>query len=146
MSSSEKKPEKLDFSIPDSMTASERAVTRLLDKTSEKKPPTITAMPRSALLDRVKQFLPQMEEANNKLTDTSDIAELDIEKLSQQHKDNYIEINLACADLEDERFGILRDLQDEEAKAGSSDSESENEQIKLSTDSKKKKNLISELS
>jgi hypothetical protein len=48
-------------------------------------------MAQSSILSRVKQFLPQMQEANEKLRETEQPEELDIEKISSQHKDNYIE-------------------------------------------------------
>jgi len=59
---------------------------------TKKAAPKIVPVGQSGLLDRVKQFLPQMQEANHRLMDIQHPEELDIEKLSKQHKNNYIEI------------------------------------------------------
>ncbi|XP_065349970.1 uncharacterized protein LOC135945949 [Cloeon dipterum] len=152
-SGSNKKSVKLITAVQDpallDMSQSERAITKLLDKKGEAKAPKIMPIPRSAVLERVIQFLPKMEEAQRKLEDVQDKSELDIENISEEHKDNYIQFDLALANLNNEILAHLDDedsSSDESSSASDSDCETDLQGNNVEkSKSSKSKNLITEL-
>jgi hypothetical protein len=79
----------INFDFQLSNLIAEQLVTNMLGV--PKTAPKIGPVGRSSLLGKVKQFLPEMQEANRRLTEAPCPEDLDIEKISQQHKDNYIE-------------------------------------------------------
>ncbi|XP_075712764.1 NOP protein chaperone 1 isoform X2 [Rhinoderma darwinii] len=86
--------------------------------------PTITRMPRSSLLNRVQNFLPQMAQANdvlNREIQSCSDGKFDIENI--EGEENIIEMNVALVELNSS------DSSEEESDSsdGSSDSDSEGE-------------------
>ncbi|XP_059158586.1 NOP protein chaperone 1-like [Physella acuta] len=90
-------------------------------------PPTITAVPQSSILSRLKDFLPQLSEANKTMASqlvepSCDIDKFNIEKLSQDDQP-HIEMNLALLPPE-----MLEDTDDDSSSEDDSSDSEDNEE------------------
>ncbi|XP_053318568.1 NOP protein chaperone 1 [Spea bombifrons] len=101
--------------------------------------PAIVRMPRSSILNRIQNFLPQMAEANESLSkqmETMPAGAFDIENTDEEEK--IIEMNVAVVELSDTDSSEAESSSD-----GSSDSDLEGEvtedNIKLRKETKKGK-------
>ncbi|XP_073507658.1 NOP protein chaperone 1 [Phyllobates terribilis] len=94
-------------------------------------PPTVR-MPRSSILDRVQNFLPQMAQANEDLNrdiQTCSDGKFDIENIEQE--ENIIEMNLALVELNSSDSSEGESDSSEESSASDSDGEVTEQNIRL---------------
>ncbi|XP_077121784.1 NOP protein chaperone 1 [Ranitomeya variabilis] len=102
-------------------------------------PPTVR-MPRSSILDRVQNFLPQMAQANedlNKELQTCSDGKFDIENIEQE--ENIIEMNVALVELNSSDSSEGESDSSEESSASDSDGEVTEHNIRLRQKGKKSK-------
>jgi len=105
--------------------------------------PEICKVPKSNVLNRVQQFLPQLQAANTKLAaamQTRPKEEFDIENVNEE--DEHIEMNLAVGLLEEQRPLDEQTIVIPKGSSGAVDSDSDSEQLHpvRATDLKDKRN------
>ncbi|KAM4038117.1 NOP protein chaperone 1 [Anomaloglossus baeobatrachus] len=102
--------------------------------------PPIARMPRSSILDRVQNFLPQMAQANedlNREMQTCSDGKYDIE--NTEHDQNIIEMNVALVELSSSDSSEGESDSSEESSASDSDVEVTERNIRLRQKGKKGK-------